>query len=271
MDLILLGTGSPPPSPDNSGHANAIVVKEKMYLLDAGRNVVRQITSSGFNVKDVDTLFFTHFHSDHFTGFADFYITRWLFGATHPLTVYGPGPVREIVDRMQHYYEYDIEIRANEGKPREGLGIEVIEFSPGDSLKNEDFLLRVDKCTVHGNVDDILSYSFESEGRKIVIASDGRPNEKLIPFAENADVLMMHPCLPKKIIEMLGQTENMANIIAGHHASTSEIGKTAAKANVAKIVLSHVTPPMAPSEEIKQEIAKNFDGEIIVGKDLMRI
>ena len=88
MDLILLGTGSPPPSPDNSGHANAIVVKEKMYLLDAGRNVVRQITSSGFNVKDVDTLFFTHFHSDHFTGFADFYITRWLFGATHPLTVY---------------------------------------------------------------------------------------------------------------------------------------------------------------------------------------
>ena len=271
MDLILLGTGSPPPSPDNSGHANAIVVKEKMYLLDAGRNVVRQITSSGFNVKDVDTLFFTHFHSDHFTGFADFYITRWLFGATHPLTVYGPGPVREIVDRMQHYYEYDIEIRANEGKPREGLGIEVIEFSPGDSLKNEDFLLRVDKSTVLGNVDDILSYSFESEERKIVIASDGSPNEKLIPFAENADVLMMHPCLPKKIIEMLGQTENMAKIIAGHHASTSEIGKTAAKANVAKIVLSHVTPPMAPSEEIKQEIAKNFDGEIIVGKDLMRI
>ena len=271
MDLILLGTGSPPPSPGNSGHANAIVVNEKMFLLDAGRNVVRQITASGFHVKDVDTLFFTHFHSDHFTGFADFYITRWLFGATTPLMVYGPEPVKEIVHRMQHYYEYDIEIRANEGKPREGLEIEVVQFSPGDSLKKEEFFLKVDKCTVHGNVDDILSYSFESAGRKIVIASDGSPNEKLVPFAENANILMMHPCLPEKIVKMLGQTEDMAKIIAGHHASTFEIGETATKANVEKIVISHITPPMAPSEEISREVAKYFNGAIILGKDLMRL
>ena len=63
MELILLGTGSPPPSPDRSGHADGIVVDGRFYLVDAGRNVCRQIAAAGFPVKDVDHLFFTHFHS----------------------------------------------------------------------------------------------------------------------------------------------------------------------------------------------------------------
>ncbi len=57
MDLILLGTGSPPPDPGTSGHADGIVVDDCLYLLDAGRNVCRQIAAAGFSVQGVDHQF----------------------------------------------------------------------------------------------------------------------------------------------------------------------------------------------------------------------
>jgi ribonuclease BN (tRNA processing enzyme) len=253
-----------------SGQADGIVMGDRLYLVDAGRNVCRQIVAAGFSIKDVNHLFFTHFHSDHFTGFADFYITRWLFGASSPLNVYGPEPVLEMVNRMLQYYEYDIEIRAQEGKSRDGLDIDVDTLAPGDSLEVGGIQVSVEKGTHHGNVDDIISYRFEADGRKIVIASDGGPTEKLVPFAEGADVLVMHPCLPDQIVEMLGQTPQMAQIIAGHHASTEEVGRTAAEAGVGKVVLSHLTPPMAPEEQFRGEISKYFGGEVVVGHDLER-
>ncbi len=271
MKLILLGVGSPPPYPGASGHANGIEVGGKLYLVDAGRNVPRQIVAAGHKISAAHHLFFTHFHSDHFTGFGDFYITRWLFGASETLHVYGPAPVEQHVERMLHYYEYDIEIRAEEGKPREGLDLRTTAVSRGDSLEIDGLRIRAEKCTRHGNVDDILSYRFEAEGRSIVIASDGSPTEKLVPFARDADVLMMHPCLPESIVALLGQTEHMAKIIAGHHATTEEIGRTAAEANVRTVVLSHLTPPMAPREKVLEEVARFYGGNVIVGQDLMRI
>ena len=276
MDLILLGTGSPPPTPRISGHANGIVVNGRMYLVDAGRNVCRQIVAAGFPVQEVDHLLFTHFHSDHFTGFADFYITRGLFGAGRPLRVYGPaGLVEQHVERMLHYYEYDIEIRAAEGKPREGLEIETTGLSRGDSFEIDGIRIAVEKGTRHGNVDDILSYRFEADGRVIVIASDGSPTEALAPFAKDADVLLMHPCIPDLLIKRIGQTPHMAKIIAGHHASTEEIGRAAAQAGAKKVVTSHVTPPGTPpgtpAELVCPEIVKFYKGEIVYGEDLMRI
>ena len=270
MELILLGTGSPPPSPHRSGHADAIVVDNRLYLVDAGRNVCRQVAAAGFPVKDVGHLFFTHFHSDHFTGFADFYITRWLFGAETPLRVYGPGPVEEIVKRMLHYYEYDVEIRANEGKTRGGLGVEVTTLAPGSSISLDGIQINVEKGTKHGNVDDIISYRFEADSRVILIASDGSPTEKLATFARGADILVMHPCLPDQIVELIGQTPAMAKIIAGHHATTEEIGRTATDAGVGMVILSHLTPPNAPEEIAVEEVSRYYKGKVIPGRDLDR-
>ena len=171
---------------------------------------------------------------------------------------------------MLHYYEYDIEIRAEEGKPREGLGIEVTTLDPGDSIEVEGIQVSVEKGTHHGNVDDILSYRFEAEGRVIVIASDGGPTEKLVPFAKGADILVMHPCVPDMIVELIGQTPEMAEIIAGHHAKTDEIGRTATDAEVGMVVLSHLTPPRAPGELVVEEISRYYKGNIAAGEDLQR-
>ncbi len=150
MELILLGVGAPPPTPQKSGPCNVIVKGGKLYLVDAARHAATQIVKSGFHVNSVDHLFFTHFHSDHYTGFGEFFISRWIMGASTPLKVYGPSPVEEIVERMLHYYEYDIDLRANEGKPRAGTEIEVTVLEPGDAFEVDGIAIRVDRARATG-------------------------------------------------------------------------------------------------------------------------
>ena len=60
MELVLLGTGATPPTPRRSGPANLIVRDDRAYLVDAGRNVPRQISAAGFSCADIDHLFITH-------------------------------------------------------------------------------------------------------------------------------------------------------------------------------------------------------------------
>ncbi len=271
MELILLGVGAPPPTPEKSGPCNAIVQGGRLYLVDAARGAATQIVRAGFRVQSVDHLFFTHFHSDHYTGFGEFFLSRWIMGATTPLRVYGPSPVQEIVERMLHYYAYDIDLRVNEGKPANGTEVEASVLAPGDSLDVDGVSIRVEAGTRHGNVDAILSYSFAAEDRKIVIASDGSPTERLVPFARGADLLVMHPCIPELIDEEFGGFRGTAKIVAAHHATAAEVGKTAARAGVARLVFSHVVPPLAPNERVREAIAPHFDGPIVAGEDLMRL
>jgi ribonuclease BN (tRNA processing enzyme) len=247
------------------------VLNGRIYLVDAARNVSRQIVKAGFPVKEVDHLFFSHFHSDHYTGFPDFYISRWLTGAKTPLRVYGPPPVEEIVRRLLSFVEYDVDIRVAEGKQREGTEVEVTVLSPGDSFEVDGMRVSVERGTHHGNVPDILSYRFEAEDRAIVLASDGSPTEKLVPFSKGADVLVMHVCIPQLIIEKYGAFPDMAKIAVSHHATAQDLARTATDAGVGALVFSHVIPPLGPNEEVLKAVSKFYEGKIIPGEDLMRI
>ena len=101
----MLGTGAPPPTVEKNGPSNGIISDEKLFLIDAGRNVATQAVRAGFPVSSIDNIIFTHFHSDHYTGFGEFFISRWIMGGKNPLKVYGPPPIIEIVKRMLLYYE----------------------------------------------------------------------------------------------------------------------------------------------------------------------
>ncbi|MEJ8850098.1 MBL fold metallo-hydrolase [Variovorax rhizosphaerae] len=45
--------------------ANAVVVADRIYLVDAGNGVGRQLLASGLDVRKVDNIFITHNHDFH--------------------------------------------------------------------------------------------------------------------------------------------------------------------------------------------------------------
>tara|TARA_Y100000590_G_C15528350_1_gene942191 strand:+ start:124 stop:945 length:822 start_codon:yes stop_codon:yes gene_type:complete len=271
MELILFGTGAPPPHKDKNGPANGIFANGKIYLVDAARNVSQQVVKAGFKLSEIDQLFFTHFHSDHYSGFGDFFISRWLTGAKKPLQVWGPPPVKKIVSKMLDYYEYDIDLRVREGThTRAGTEIEAKSLFPGDGFDVDYMTVSVEKGTVHGNVDEILSYRFDFEEDSIVIASDGHPTEELTRLSHGTNILLAHFCVPH-MYDKYGIRNSFSDLVIGHHATAEEISIVAKKAGVKTLVFSHIIPPITSNGEAFEEISKYYDGKIIAGKDLMCI
>jgi ribonuclease BN (tRNA processing enzyme) len=104
--VVLLGTagGSPYwPNCDRAGNAAAVVVGDRYYLVDAGREVVRQLMAAGLGDHRSDTggpidalraVFLTHLHSDHvvdLTNVLGVGLHNGLARADRPVPVFGPG------------------------------------------------------------------------------------------------------------------------------------------------------------------------------------
>ncbi len=86
--VVMLGTGTPRPTPDRSGPATAIVVNGTPYLVDAGPGIVRRAQAAvdkgiaALAMPKLTTLFLTHLHSDHTVGYPDLILRRGCRDAT---------------------------------------------------------------------------------------------------------------------------------------------------------------------------------------------
>ncbi len=91
--LVLLGTaGGPLPSPVRSGISQAVVVGERVYLIDCGSGVTRQLRRARL-LKHLHQVLLTHLHSDHDCDYFNLFLLGWpVLQWNPPVEVYGPGP-----------------------------------------------------------------------------------------------------------------------------------------------------------------------------------
>ena len=104
--LVLLGTAGGSPywtNSDRAGIASAVVVGDRYYLVDAGREVVRQLGAAGLGNHRSDTdgpldalraVFLTHLHSDHVVDLNNVLsagLYNGLARADRPVPIFGPG------------------------------------------------------------------------------------------------------------------------------------------------------------------------------------
>ena len=124
--VILLGTGNPNPDPDHSGCSVAIVVNNTPYIIDFGPGLIRKAAAlspryggniKALDVKNLKTVFLTHLHSDHTTGYPDLILTPWVMGRDEPLEVYGPEGIKQMTDNILDAYKQDIHYRLYGDEP----------------------------------------------------------------------------------------------------------------------------------------------------------
>lgn len=268
MQVILLGTGFPRPDPERAGPATAVVVGEKVFIVDAGRGVVLRLAATEFKLKQVEAVLLTHLHSDHTSGLPDLFTSTWIFGRETPLELYGPKGTKTIAKALLQYFKEDIHIRRDmtEMQPAEGAKINVHEIREGVVYQDADVTITAFEVD-HRPVEPAFGYRFDSRGKSIVISGDTRPSENLIRHAAGVDVLVHEVYLPEYLDKV--DTPEIAARPKHYHTSPEEVGDVAQRAGVKLLVLTHLVPSNE-DKAIVERVSKRFNGKVVAGKDLMR-
>lgn len=277
--VILLGTkGGPTPSALRAPPANLVLINGQPYVVDCGNGVAVQLIKAGIELPKIRDIFLTHHHSDHNADMGNLVLLAWASGLRTPVHLYGPPPLKKMMDNFLDMNAIDIEGRIREeGRPPLRPLISLSDFdSPRLVMENDQ--VRVSATVVnHYTIKPSFAYRFDAKDRSVVFSGDTTYDENLIKLAKGADVLV-HEVMYLPAIEELVKTGDIGPKLHEHllksHTTTAQVGRVAAAAAVKTLVLSHLVPgadPTLTDEMWSSEPRQYFHGEIIVGRDLMVI
>lgn len=274
--LILLGTGTPVPDPAAWGPSSAVVVGERLFLVDAGAGVTRRLAAAGFpRVKDIAATFITHLHSDHTLGYPDLIFTTWIMGRRGSLVVYGPSGLRRLTDGLLDAWSADIDVRVKglERETREWLNVDVHEI--GQAAASVVYATGGVKVTAirvtHGDW-PALAYRFDTPGRSITFSGDTAPSPGLAAAAKGTDVLVHEVYNSAGVApEKRPGGEHWPEYLRTYHTSDLEVGRLAAVVQPRLLVLHHVLRLGGTDEDVVAHVRRaGYAGPLAIGKDLDR-
>ncbi len=269
--LILLGTGTPYPSPTTTGPATAVVYGKRVFLFDAGTGVMRRMNAAKLPISGPEATFITHLHSDHTLGYPDLIFTTWLMRRVKPLEVYGPKGLKRMTDLIFDTYLEDIKVRIEglEKELPEVYKVNVHEIHSGIVYDSSN--VRVTAFPVlHGNWKEAYGFRIDTPNKSIVISGDTRPCESLIKASKNVDILVHEVYSEKHLApEDRPGGELWPQYCREFHTSDVELGKIAKEVNPKLLILTHIIRMGATDKELIEGIRKGgYTGKVVIGKDL---
>lgn len=276
--LVLLGTaGGPTPKAKSAAPAQAIVVGDRVYLVDCGDGVARQLALAKLPIRQLRAVFITHQHSDHNAGYGPLFLLAWASNISAPVDTYGPPPLTAMTSKLLEAYRYDIELRmADEGRIPLAPLIRPHEITTDGEVFSDDRVRVTAALNDHPPIKHSFAFRFDTADRSIVISGDTRYSPNVVKLARGADVLV-HEVVSREFWERPNapQPSGVVRHILASHTDAAEVGRVAREAGVGMLVLSHFVPtegPGAPTDE--QWIAAvrtQFKGRIVVGRDLLEL
>lgn len=277
--LVLLGTkGGPRVGGPRVNPSNALVVDGKVYVIDAGMGVTAQIVKAGL-LADIRAIFISHMHSDHELEFGNLVYNMWAAGVLRTLVdAYGPVGLEEMAATYWRLNQVDVATRmADEGKADPATLLRAHDLTERQGPVMSDGDVKVTAFTTPHPPIENLAYRFDTPYGSVVYSGDTAYNPELADFAADADVLV-HEVLyvpgVDQLVEKANGTPAYRNHIIESHTTVEQVGQIAARARAKKLVLSHFVPgdmEWITDAMWRDEAAKQYDGEIVVGRDLMEI
>jgi ribonuclease Z len=262
LHLTLCGAGGPMPSATRSGACVAIAAGDKLFVVDAGTNGVRNLGQMRYPLGKIEAVFLTHFHSDHIDGLGELATLRWVQGSWQtPLPVIGPQGVEDVVAGFNAAYAQDAVYRnVHHGDavvPLSGKGMLASSFKlpaaeQAQIVYQADGLLVEMISVDHFPVSPAVAYRFTYQGRTVLISGDTDKSANLQHFAQDID-LLVHEALAPNLVGIMNTAATaagnagMAKItvdILNYHASPLEAAEVARDANVGHLLYYHVVPPL---------------------------
>jgi ribonuclease BN (tRNA processing enzyme) len=276
--ITLLGTGGPRPDTARGATALLIETANDAILIDAGRGVVRQLAALNFPLAKINPVLITHHHYDHIGELHDVILSSWLMGRTRPLRLYGPPETRRIVETLIHQvYDKDIESRVHEAGNVPWQPVETTDILAGPVCETSNWRITAE-IVDHGNRLDFpdafrqrwvcLGYRLECAQGVIAFSGDTVDCPGLRRLAANADILVQCCYLARSELS----TPHARRLADYTLACADTVGRIATEADVGTLVLTHHRQkPDTLFEQMREDVAQDFAGPIVLGYDGLRI
>ncbi len=279
LSVFFAGTGGSVPSARRGLPAVLVRRGGEHILFDCGEGTQRQLIKS-VGLADVDSVFVTHFHADHWLGLPGMLKSFALRERTQPLSVYGPRGLTELMDRMRFVY----------GRLPYELG--VVELAPTETVMCDGYLIaaipvrhRGDSCYGYALVEEARPGHLDPElaerlgvrpgpdfgrlqrgetvggvtpeqvlgparpGRKIVLSGDTSPCETLLVAAHESDLLVHESTFAEDEVERARLTA---------HSTARQAAEVARDAQVGMLALTHISSRY-PGGELREQARAVFE------------
>lgn len=297
LDVIFLGTAGSAPTARRGASATLVRHGGDRLLVDCGEGTQRQLLRSDAGLVDLEEVFLTHLHADHFLGLPGMLKTFALRGREVPITVYGPGGTRALIDGLRRIFG------------RLPYGLEVVELDPGDAVERSGY--RIEAFRVEHGV-TAIGYALREEarpGRFDVAAADrlGVPDGpargalqrgETVEASDGATVTpgdVLGPERPGRTVVLTGDTAACASVLEAAtgaellvheatfladerdraretgHSTAGEAALVAREAGVKLLALTHLSARYG-GREVEEEARALFPATVVPRDfDLIRI
>lgn len=250
----------------------------RQIVVDCGLGVTRGLIDQGVALKDIDTIFITHLHSDHYLELGPLLHTAWVAGLASTVTVYGPAGLHEYWRHFCASMRFDIDLRqADEGRPDIDKLVQVRTIT-ADSRETLGGITVTAMKTDHPPLDECFAYRFETVDRAVVFGSDTAYFPPLIDFARGADLLIHEAMLGEAVDALVARVGNGDDRLKTHllrsHTMAEDAAKLATEAGVKALALNHLIPSDDPDygdDDWFKAVRPHWAGPLHIGKDGMKI
>lgn len=284
MDLSVFFAGTGGSIPTAGRGLPALLVRRggERLLFDCGEGTQRQLVRS-VGLADLDVVFLTHFHADHWLGLPGLLKTFDLRGRDWPLSIYGPPGLRELIalglraaGRVRYELEL-VELSSDDILERDGYKIAPVpvahraqafgyvlyeeprpgQFDPQTAIRlgltpGPEFGMVQRGATIRGvSPEQVLGPP--RVGRKVVITGDTAPSETVRVAAREADLLIHEATFAEEELERAAETQ---------HSTAAQAAAVARDAGVRMLALTHFSSRYPPAV-LRDEATAVFDATVL--------
>jgi ribonuclease Z len=299
IEITFLGTVSGIPTKDRNHPAIVLEYygeQKKTLLFDCGEGTQRQLLIAGISFMDIDNIFITHWHADHFAGLIPLIQTMNLEKRRKALYIFGPEAERFVADIVDLGYfglrfpveavnvpfegeeitkvfeEDEFEVHsvptlhtvpsvayAFVEKSRWNIDLQKLKklgLERGAWLKK---LKRDGEAVYKGKIVKLEQVAEKKPGLKVVYTGDTKPCQTVAKIAQEADLLIHDGTFLEE-----DATEK------AHHADAKAAAKIAKQAKVKQLILTHISRRYKDVKPIEEQAKKVFENTI-VAHDFLKV
>ena len=287
--VLICGTGSPEVSSAKAQACALVSAGGKMFLFDVGDGAVRSLAHSKIPLNQLERVFITHFHSDHFNDLATLINAGWIWGRKTPLEVQGPIGTKQVLDGLAQAYALDEGYRSTNmphlAKNRAvafGVPLE-ISFAEGQRavrVYDKDGVTIDATLVAHDPVKPALGYVLKYKGKKVFISGDTEVSPVNIDAMRDANLAIHESYAAHMVRRAIPQMKKLgmdfeatvAERTIPYHADNMALAKQAQRAGVKHLLLTHLIPypdSFVVRHMYTEGMGQHYKGKLTVAQDGM--